>query len=355
MEFKVISILGTQSFLVSCLLFLFLLYLKRKIMLTQCQLCPKGCLLEEGQRGDCRIRVNIDGKLRTLTYGHPCAIHIDPIEKKPLFHFYPGSSILSLATAGCNLHCKNCQNWQISQSNPEDVPAYKLTPKEVVKLTLEENCSMIAYTYTEPLTFYEYTLDISTYAQQAGLKTVLVTAGYLNKEPLKRLYEVIDAANIDLKFFDDKMYRKITTATLKPILDGIVLAKEMGVWVEITHLVIPTLNDDFSLIKKMCKWIKDNVGRDVPLHFSRFYPHYLLKNLPPTPVSTLRRAREIAQEVGLQFVYIGNVWGTEAENTYCPYDGKVLIRRVGYTVLEYNLEKGRCKFCGNIIPGRWKK
>ena len=335
------------------LFFLSMVYLNFR-MVVECQLCPKQCRLREGERGNCRVRVNIEGKLISLVYGHPCAIHIDPIEKKPLFHFYPGSMILSLATAGCNLHCKNCQNWQISQSNPEDIPAYKLSPQQIVQITLRKNCKMIAYTYTEPLTFYEYTLDTSIIAKKHNLKNVLVTAGYLNRKPLKKLYSVIDAANVDLKFFDDEMYRKITTATLSPILDGLILAKEMNVWLEITHLIIPTLNDDFFLIEKMCQWIKNNLGDDVPLHFSRFYPHYLLKNLPPTPLKTLKRAAKIAKEVGLKFVYIGNVWGSDAENTYCPYDGKLLIRRVGYTILEYNLTpQGRCKYCGNFIPGRW--
>ena len=322
-------------------------------MLVKCELCPKACCLEENQRGNCRTRINIGGKLRSLTYGHPCSIHIDPIEKKPLFHFYPSSSILSLATAGCNLHCKNCQNWEISQSNPEDIPSYNLTPQSIVDLTIRENCPMIAYTYTEPLTFYEYTLDTSILARKDFLKNVLVTAGYLNKEPLRKLYKVTDAANIDLKFFDDAMYRKITTGSLKPVLDALVLAKEMNVWLEITHLIIPTLNDDLSLIKKMCVWIKSNLGKDTPVHFSRFHPHYLLKNLPPTPVSTLRKAQVVAKETGINYVYIGNVWGDEREFTYCPYDGEILIKRAGYTILENNIEKGKCKFCGKLIAGRW--
>jgi pyruvate formate lyase activating enzyme len=321
---------------------------------VKCELCPKECVLERNQRGDCRIRVNFENKLYTLTYGYPCSIHVDPVEKKPLFHFFPGSSILSLATAGCNLHCKNCQNWQISQANPEDIPSYKLTPENIVALTLREGCSMLAYTYTDPLAFYEYAYDISVIAHGKLLKNVLVTAGYCNKEPLKKLYAVTDAANIDLKFFDDSLYRKITTASLGPVLDSLIMAKQADVWLEITHLVIPTLNDDFSLIKKMCVWIRDNLGKDVPLHFSRFYPHYLLKNLPPTPVATLQRAQDIAKEVGLHYVYIGNVWGGEGENTYCPYDGKLLIRRVGYKILEYNLTEDKCKFCGRHIAGRWK-
>ncbi|MEM7816431.1 MAG: AmmeMemoRadiSam system radical SAM enzyme [Candidatus Aenigmatarchaeota archaeon] len=323
-------------------------------MIVKCELCPKGCRLDEGERGDCKIRVNLGGKLIALTYSRPCAIHIDPIEKKPLFHFYPGSPILSIATVGCNLHCKNCQNWEISQAYPEDVPAYKLTPQDIVNLTLKENCSMIAYTYTEPLAYYEYTLDTSVLAKEYGLKNVLVSAGYLNKEPLKRLYKFIDAANIDLKFFDNEMYRKITTANLEPVLESLILAKEMGVWLEITHLVIPTINDDFSIIEKMCIWIKNNLGEDVPLHFSRFYPQYLFKNLPPTPTETLRKAKKIATDIGLNYVYIGNVWG-EGEDTYCPFDGKLLIRRFGFSIEEYNLkENGICKFCGNRIAGRWK-
>lgn len=323
--------------------------------LVQCRLCPKMCLLSEGERGDCRMRVNLKGKLTALTFGRPVAVHIDPVEKKPLFHFYPGSSILSLATAGCNLHCKNCQNWQISQSNPEDIPAYKLAPQDVVKLAKRESCSMIAYTYSEPFAFYEYTLYSSEKAKEQGLKNVLVTAGYLNRKPLRRLYQVSDAANIDLKFFDDRMYRKITTATLKPVLDALILARQMGVWLEITHLIIPTLNDDFYTIKKMCLWIKDNLGEDVPLHFSRFYPHYLLKNLPLTPFATLKRAKEVAEEAGLKYVYVGNVWGRNTENTYCPFDKKLLIRRVGYTILENNLKDGRCPYCHKKISGRWQE
>ena len=321
-------------------------------MLIQCELCPKGCVLEEGQRGDCRMRVNLDGKLRAITYGYPCSIHVDPIEKKPLFHFHPGTSILSIATAGCNLHCKNCQNWEISQSNPEDVPAYKITPDNLIKLAIDENSHSIAYTYTDPFAFYEYTLNSSKIAHDRGLKNVLVTAGYLNRKPLKQLFSISDAANVDLKFFDDGMYRRVTTGSLKPVLETLVLAKEMDIWLEVTHIVIPTLNDDFSLIRKMCIWILNNLGKETPIHFSRFHPHYLLKNLPPTPVVTLRRAREIAKDVGLNYVYIGNVWGEE-ENTYCPTTGELLIRRLGYTILENNIKDGKCECCRESIAGRW--
>ncbi len=320
----------------------------------QCQLCPKKCIINPGERGDCKIRFNLNGKLITLTYGHPCAVHIDPIEKKPLFHFYPGEKILSIATAGCNLHCKNCQNWQISQAYPEDIPSYHLPPQDVVQLALKYNLNMIAYTYSEPLAYYEYTLDTSIFAESYGLKNVLVTAGYLNQKPLKKLYRYTQAANIDLKFFDDNMYYRITTGRLKPVLDALILAREMDVWLEITHLVIPTLNDDFKKIEEMCKWIVKNLGDDVPLHFSRFYPHYLLTNLPPTAYSTLEKACDIALNSGIKFAYIGNVVGAKEESTYCPSCKKIIIKRVGYEILEYNIKQGKCKFCGEKIPGRWK-
>ena len=320
----------------------------------QCQLCPKRCIINPGERGECKIRFNLNGKLITLTYGHPCAVHIDPIEKKPLFHFYPGEKILSIATAGCNLHCKNCQNWQISQAYPEDIPSYHLPPQNVVQLALKYNLNMIAYTYSEPLAYYEYTLDTSIFAESYGLKNVLVTAGYLNQKPLKKLYRYTQAANIDLKFFDDNMYYRITTGRLKPVLDALILAREMDVWLEITHLVIPTLNDDFKKIEEMCKWIVKNLGEDVPLHFSRFYPHYLLTNLPPTAYSTLKKACDIALNSGIKFAYIGNVVGAKEESTYCPSCKKIIIKRVGYQILEYNIKQGKCKFCGEKIPGRWK-
>ncbi len=319
----------------------------------KCKLCPKSCQIAPGERGNCRIRYNSGDKLIALTYSRPCSIHIDPIEKKPLFHFYPGSKILSLATAGCNLHCKNCQNWQISQCNPEDIPAYKLTPEEAIDLSKRYDCEMIAYTYTEPLAFYEYTLDTSTLARAHGLKNVLVSAGYLNREPLKKIYSCTDAANIDLKFFNDKLYRQITTGTLKPVLEALVLAREMNVWLEITHLIIPTINDNFSQIEKMCIWIRKNLGADVPLHFSRFKPLYLLQNLPETPYKTLKRAHLIAKENGIKYAYIGNILSCEEESTFCSNCGAILIKRIGYKILEYNIVNESCSFCNTIIPGRW--
>ena len=319
----------------------------------QCNLCPKSCIIAPGERGNCRIRYNLNDKLINLTYSHPCTMHVDPIEKKPLFHFYPGEQIFSVATAGCNLHCKNCQNWQISQANPEDIPSYKVTPQELVFLSKQYNCNMIAYTYTEPLASYEYTLDSSIIAKSHGLKNVLVTSGYLNRAPLKKLYRYIDAVNIDLKFFNDTMYKKITTGSLKPVLDALVLAREMNVWLEITHLIIPTLNDDLKEIEKMCVWIHKNLGEEVPIHFSRFQPHYLLQNLPATPYSTLKDAHNIARQTGLKFAYIGNVYGTHEESTFCPSCNKTVIKRVGYNILEYNIIDGKCSYCKTPVAGRW--
>jgi len=280
---------------------------------------------------------------------------MDPIEKKPLFHFNPGEKILSIATAGCNLHCKNCQNWQISQSNPEDIPSYSLQPKDVVSLAKKNGSNMIAYTYTEPLAYYEYTLDTSMAAKSQGLQNVIVTAGYCNEKPLRKLCRHIDAANIDLKFFNDKMYRQITTGALKPVLNTLLTVKEMGVWLEITNLIIPTLNDDLREIERMALWIRKNLGADTPLHFSRFQPHYLMKNIPATQYEMLKKAHSIARDAGLEYVYIGNVYGVKEENTYCPNCNNILIERTGYKIIELKIENNRCPNCSKIIAGEWKR
>ncbi|MCK5798006.1 MAG: AmmeMemoRadiSam system radical SAM enzyme [Deltaproteobacteria bacterium] len=324
-----------------------------------CELCPKLCRIAPGESGECRVRVNIDGELVAVTYGFPSAIHVDPVEKKPFFHFMPGSRVVSVATVGCNLHCKNCQNWQLSQQNPEVAETYRLGPERLVALARREACPSIAYTYAEPIVFYEYTLDASRRARAVGLKNLLVTAGYGNPDPMKDLFAVTDAANIDLKFFDDALYRQICDASLAPILDFIVQAKAAGVWVELTNLVIPTLNDDEKNLRKMCRWIVRDVGADTPLHLSRFSPQYKLKNLPPTPVSTLVRLRAAAKAEGLRYVYVGNVPGSEGENTCCPHDGTLLVKRQGYHVSEVDLEFGAdgracCPTCKQPIPGVWR-
>lgn len=320
---------------------------------VQCLLCPRRCRLQENMRGDCRVRINLGGKLQTLVYGNPCAVHIDPIEKKPVYHMLPGSTSFSIATAGCNLHCKYCQNWSISQVPPEETNNLDMPPQKVVDYAIRGGCQSIAYTYSEPIVFYEYTLDTARIARPKGLKNIIVTAGYINPEPLRELCKYIDAAHIDLKGFTEEFYQDVCYGSLQPVLNTIKVAKELGVWIEIINLIIPTLNDDFGKIEEMCIWIKNNIGEDVPVHFSRFYPMYKLKNLPLTPVETLNNAREVALKVGLNYVYIGNIPGHPGESTYCPNCKNIVIGRIGYFIKENNLSNGKCKFCGKEIPGVW--
>ncbi len=322
--------------------------------MIKCTLCPKGCTVPQGGRGYCRVRENQEGKYYTLVYGNPCAVHIDPIEKKPLFHVLPGSFAFSIATAGCNFECKYCQNWQISQVSPEETTHFNLLPAEVVKLAAKKGCRSIAYTYTEPSIFYEYMYDTSLLAREKGILNVYHSNGYINQKPLRDLCSYMDAANIDLKGFTEKLYTNLLEGELKPVLDSLVTLRSEGVHLEITNLVVPTKNDDMKAIKKMCLWIRDELGPDVPLHFSRFYPMYKLKNLPPTPVKTLEEARKTALDQGLEYVYIGNVPGNPGENTYCPKCKKLIIGRIGYTLTEVNVKEGKCKFCGHPLPGIWK-
>ena len=323
-------------------------------MNIQCQLCPKLCVIEPGQSGECRVRINIDGVLRTVVYGYPCSIHIDPIEKKPLFHFLPSTNILSLATVGCNLHCQNCQNWEISQANPEDSRAIFCPPEKLVQLTRQYRCPSLAYTYTDPIVYYEYTYDTAKLAKQANIRNVLVTAGYINEEPWKKLLQYVDAANIDLKAMSDDFYRQVCSATLKPVQKSLVLARASGILVEVTNLIIPTLNDKPEQIRELVRWVKANLGGDTPMHFSRFFPRYKMRNLPPTSLKTLDLAREIAMSEGLNFVYIGNISSKEGQNTYCPGCKALLIERSGYTILQNRLKDGCCPDCGKEIYGVWK-
>ena len=304
-------------------------------------------------RGDCRVRINLGGKLQTLVYGNPCAVHIDPIEKKPMFHMLPGTTAFSIATAGCNLQCKFCQNWSISQVPPEETQNQDLPPEKVVEWAIREGCENVAYTYSEPVVFYEYMLDTAKLARQHGIRNVIVTAGYINQEPLLELCKWIDAANIDLKGFTEEYYINVCYGTLQPVLNTIKTMHKEGVLVELTNLIVPTLNDDFAKIEEMCIWIRDTLDRDIPLHFSRFYPMYKLKNLPLTPQETLVKARELALKVGLNYVYIGNIPGNPGESTYCPGCGKMIVGRIGYFIKENNLVDGKCKFCGYKIHGIW--
>ncbi len=321
---------------------------------VQCLLCPRKCVLGSGQRGVCTVRISKDGKLYTLGYGNPVAIHIDPIEKKPFFHVAPGEQVYSLAVAGCNMRCIFCQNWQISQSKPDETQNYALSPEAVVSEAIQNHCKFIAYTYTEPTVFYEYMLDIAKIAKQKGIKNTMHTCGYINPEPLKELLPYMDAVNVDLKGFSEEFYGKIgLMAELEPVLDTLKAIKKQGVWLEITNLLIPGFNDDPAKIKEMCVWIRDNLGPDVPLHFSRFMPAFKLENLPPTPVEKLQEAYVIAKAAGLKYVYLGNLPGNPEENTYCPRCGKIVVKREGYRILENNISKGKCKFCGYSIAGRW--
>jgi pyruvate formate lyase activating enzyme len=302
---------------------------------------------------DCRNRRVYNGKLYTIAYGNPCAIHIDPIEKKPLYHFHPGSNAFSIATAGCNLACLNCQNWTISQSSPEDTRNYDLMPDNVVSQALQYKCASIAYTYSEPITFYEYVYDTGELAHGAGIKNVLVSAGYIHTEPLLNLCRVIDGANIDLKSMEDSIYLKLNAGKLQPVLDCLKTLKDEGIWLEITNLVVPSWTDDLDMIKKMCGWLTENGFDDTPLHFSRFHPQYKLQRLPATPVNTLDSARKIAVAEGLKYVYIGNVPGNNATDTVCPDCHTVLVDRSGYQINQVRIKDGRCEKCGKAIPGRW--
>jgi len=332
-------------------------YEKLENKLVQCHLCPKKCVIPEGKYGFCRARKNIGGTLYAMGYGKPCSVALDPIEKKPFFHFLPGTTAFSLASAGCSLRCKFCQNWQISQYSPEETENYDLPPEKVVEYALKYKndpkykCSSIAFTYSEPVNFYEYMFDTAKIAKKKGLKNVIHTAGYINPEPLEKLLPYIDAINVDLKGFNEQYYRNMCEGDLKTVLNTLKILKKNNIWIEITNLILPGYNDEPEEIKKMCIWIKENLGEDTPIHFSRFQPMYQMAHLNPTPQSTLEKAADVAKNVGLKYVYIGNMWGHLLENTFCPKCKKMVIKRAGYTILENNIKDGRCKFCGEKIAG----
>ncbi len=321
---------------------------------VQCQLCPRRCTLPDKARGFCRVRENRGGTLYSLCYGKLVAVHIDPIEKKPLFHFLPSTTAFSIATAGCNLRCKFCQNWEISQAKPEEVDFVYMEPEELVAKAKASGAPTIAFTYTEPTVFYEYMLETAKLAKAQGLRTMMHSAGYINEGPLKELAKYLDAANVDLKGFSDDYYSKMSEATLEPVLATLKVLKGSGVHLEITNLVLAGYNDDEASLKKMCLWIKENLGADIPLHFSRAFPMYQLTSINPTSPEVLEKARRIAMEAGLKYVYIGNLAGNPAENTYCPRCKKLLIERKGYFVVQNNIEDGKCKYCGEKIEGIWK-
>lgn len=322
--------------------------------LVQCFLCPRNCTIAPGRYGFCRARKNIDGTLYSLGYGLPCSVNVDPIEKKPFFHFLPGSKSFSIASAGCNFRCKFCQNWQISQFSPEQTRNVSLPPEEVVAAALRSHSQSIAYTYAEPISFYEYMKDTARIARSRGLKNVVHTAAFVNPEPLEQLCPLLDAVNVDLKGFNPDYYRDVCGGELLVVLNALKIIKKNGVWLEITNLVVPGYNDKPEEVKALCDWIVKNLGEETPVHFSRFYPTYQLSHLPPTPTASLEKAVSIARESGLKYVYIGNIPGHPAENTYCPKCGRMLIKRSQFIVLENNIKEGKCPWCGEKIAGCWK-
>ncbi len=320
---------------------------------VQCNLCPHRCIIADGERGRCRVRENRGGRLYSMVYGNPCAVHVDPIEKKPFYHYLPTAAAFSIATAGCCLSCLYCQNWTISQVPPEETQNIDLPPEGVVRYAQQYEAPVIAYTYSEPTIFYEYMLATAQLARKAGLRNVVISAGFINPEPLRELCQAVDAIKIDLKGYDEEFYREVCGGELGPVLRAIQTVYESGTHLEIVNLVVPTLNDNLDQLRALTRWVARDLSPDVPLHFSRFHPQYKLTNLPPTPVETLERAWEIAQEEGIKFAYIGNVPAHAANHTYCPACGEVLIRREGFSVVEYHIVNGTCEFCGEPISGVW--
>jgi pyruvate formate lyase activating enzyme len=320
---------------------------------VKCQLCPNQCILKEGQEGLCRNHVAYQDKVYSIAYGNPCSVHIDPIEKKPLFHYLPSSESFSIATAGCTLACLNCQNWEISQVSPKTTRNVELFPSQVVEQAASSGCKSIAYTYSEPLSFYEYTYDTSKLARARGIKNLLISNGYINEKPIRELAKYIDAANINLKSFKEDIYAKLNGGSLEPVLNTLKILKDTGVWLEITNLIVPDWTDKMDMIREMCDWLVANGFSDYPLHFIRFFPLYKLTSIPYTPLPTLEQARGIALKAGIRYVYIGNVPGTDYENTYCPKCRKMLVERRGFTIISNHIKKGNCEFCNTHINGVW--
>lgn len=320
-----------------------------------CVLCPRYCKLSEGQRGFCFVRQNIGGKMILTTYGRSSGFCIDPIEKKPLNHFYPGTSVLSFGTAGCNLGCKFCQNWDISKSREFDRLTDQASPSQIAMAAEMHGCTSVAFTYNDPVIFAEYAIDVAQACRKKGIKTVAVTAGYMTDDSRAEFYEYMDAANVDLKGFSEKFYDKITSGHLQPVLDTLVyLKKKTDVWLEITTLLIPGENDFESEIHAMCEWMATHLGLDVPLHFTAFHPDFKMLDKRQTPAETLKRSRQIALSKGLRYVYTGNIHDPQGNSTYCHKCKKLLIARDGYELGEYNLTKfNQCQFCGTICAGHF--
>lgn len=323
---------------------------------VRCGLCRFRCLIPDFGRGLCGVRENRDGTLYSLVYGKAVAEHVDPIEKKPLYHFLPQSRTYSIATAGCNFRCLHCQNYSISQPPTElaRIPGFPLKPEEIVERAIDVGCKSISYTYTEPTIFYEYAYETAVLAAEAGLKNVFVTNGYITPEALEHIRPYLHAANIDLKGFSDKFYKEVVHAMLREVLDCIVDYKEKGIWIELTTLIIPNHNDSEEELAAVARFIAEKVGIDTPWHVTQFYPTYRLTDQPRTPVQTLRRARQIGLDAGLRYVYEGNVPGEGGEHTYCPGCLRLLMDRQGFFIRDMRLEKGKCPVCGFAVDGVWE-
>jgi len=320
-----------------------------------CRLCPRECVIPAGVPGLCRVRENRDGILYTLVYGRPVALGIGPIEKAPFHHFHPGHRRRTIATVGCNMRCRHCQNWEISQRSPDEVRYILRSPQEIVEGVIASGLTSVSFTYTEPTIFFEYMYDIAKLAHGQGLKTTLVTNGFINPVPLREILAHMDAVRVDLKGFCDETYQQMFGGTLAPVLGALQIIQGAGVHLEIINLVIPTVNDCPDEIRAMSEWIVEHLGPDVPLHFNRFHPAFRMTHLPPTPVETLEMAAAIARDVGLRFVYIGNVPGHRSNSTFCPSCGERLIHRIHFAVLENKIIGGRCGFCEHPIPGIWEE
>jgi pyruvate formate lyase activating enzyme len=344
---------------------------------VQCKVCPNNCLLAPGDRSHCRNKINRDGVLYTLAYANPCTFHVDPVEKKPLFHFLPGSRTFSLATSGCVFRCLNCQNWEISQKKPEEtknprggefrlqpplpsglsyeqMARLSLFPEDVAAVAHALDCPSVSYTYSEPTAFYEYTLDTCKAVRARKLKNIVVSCGSIEERPARELYAFVDAAHVDLKGFDEGTYKKLNSGKLQPILGTLNILRKLDVWFEIINLVVPTYTDDQDMIRRMCGWITKELGPDQPLHFSRFHPQHKLTYLPPTPVETLVKARDNARSEGLRYVYVGNVPGLrDAETTFCPGCRKAVVERELFAIQSLSIDSGKCRFCGTRIAGVW--
>jgi pyruvate formate lyase activating enzyme len=320
---------------------------------VRCKLCPRECVVADEERGYCGVRENRGGQYRTLVYGALCSLNIDPIEKKPLFHYLPGTTALSVATAGCNMECKFCQNWNVSQYRPEQVESIVVPPENLVRTAVARRCASIAYTYTEPVVFSEYVHDTAAAGRKQGVGSVFISNGFIQEAPLRELCRYLTAVKIDLKAFTEKFYADQCAGKLAPVLATLEVLKDVGMHTEVVVLIIPTLNDSVEEVTAMAKWLVSHLGPDVPVHFSRFHPIYRVNNLPPTPVETLDRARKISMDAGLHYVYVGNVPFNAGESTYCPSCSKVVIKRIGYNIDPSGLKAGACAACGQKIAGVW--